>query len=413
MTQRRRVVVTGMSAITPIGIGLHESWQAMLRGVNGIQSITQFNAEGYPCSIAGEVSDFDPTLQISVKEARKMDRFMQFGIVCGMQAIADSGLEITDDQADRAGVNIGSGIGGIKTIENTAGQFHDNRSKRVSPFYIPMTIINMISGNLSIICGLRGPNLCSVTACSTGTHAIGEASRLIEYGDADIMVAGGAEAPITPTSLAGFASARALSTRNSDPAHASRPWDRDRDGFVIGEGAGVMVLEEYEHARARDARIYAELLGFGMSGDAYHMTGPSPGGEGASKCMDNALRNAALNAEDVDYLNAHGTSTPLGDVAETKAIKRSFGKRCKKVAISSNKSMIGHTLGAAGGIEAVMTAMSIYNQAVPPTINLENPDAECDLDFVPDEARSLKIRAALSNSFGFGGTNGTLVFARI
>ncbi|MYD77183.1 MAG: beta-ketoacyl-ACP synthase II [Gammaproteobacteria bacterium] len=413
MTQRRRVVVTGMSAITPVGSGLRESWQSMLDGANGIGTITLFDPTGFPCMFAGEVKDFDPSAHLTPKDLRKMDRFIQFGIVCGMDAIADSGIEVNDGNADRIGVYIGSGIGGIKTIEDTANQFKDRGPRRVSPFYIPMTIINMISGNLSIMCGLRGPNLCTVTACSTGTHSIGEASRLIEYGDVDIMVAGGAEAPITPTSLAGFASAKALSTRNDAPACASRPWDRDRDGFVIGEGAGVLVLEEYEHARARGARIYAELLGFGMSGDAYHMTGPSPGGEGASRCMDNAMRNAGLNPEDVDCLNAHGTSTPLGDIAETLAVKSSFGSHAGKLAISSNKSMIGHLLGAAGGVEAVMTAMSIYEQTIPPTINLENPDPQCDLDYVPNEARSLPIRVALSNSFGFGGTNGTLAFGRI
>jgi len=413
MTRKRRVVVTGMSAITPVGIGLEESWHAMVNGTNGIRNISLFDATGFPCSFAGEVSDFDPLCELSSKEARKMDRFMQFGIVCGKWAIEDSGIDVSKVDVDRAGVNIGSGIGGIKTIEATAGQFALQDSRRVSPFYIPMTIINMISGNLSIMCGLRGPNLCTVTACTTGTHAIGEASRLIEYGDADIMVAGGAEAPITPTSVAGFASAKALSTRNDEPSRASRPWDCDRDGFVIGEGSGVMVLEEYEHACARGARIYAELLGFGLSGDAYHMTGPSPGGEGASKCMNSAMRNAGLNPEDIDYLNAHGTSTPLGDIAETLAVKSSFGSRSKDIAISSNKSMIGHLLGAAGGVEAVMTVMSVYRQTIPPTVNLENPDPECDLDYVPDQARTANIRAALSNSFGFGGTNGTLAFGRI
>ncbi len=402
-----------MSAITPVGIGLDQSWQAMVDGVNGIQNISQFDAASFPCRFAGEVNDFDPLCELSSKEVRKMDRFMQFGIVCGKWAVEDSGIDISRIDADRAGVNIGSGIGGIKTIEATAGDFSQKDSKRVSPFYIPMTIINMISGNLSIMCGLRGPNLCTVTACTTGTHAIGEASRLIEYGDADIMVAGGAEAPITPTSVAGFASAKALSTRNDEPGRASRPWDRDRDGFVIGEGSGVMVLEEYEHARARGARIYAELLGFGLSGDAYHMTGPSPGGDGASRCMNNAIRNAGLNSEDIDYLNAHGTSTPLGDIAETLAVKSSFKDRARDIAISSNKSMIGHLLGAAGGVEAVMTVMSIHKQTVTPTINLQNHDPDCDLDYVPNQARSMNIRAALSNSFGFGGTNGTLVFGRV
>ncbi|MCY4227075.1 MAG: beta-ketoacyl-ACP synthase II [Gammaproteobacteria bacterium] len=413
MPQKRRVVVTGMSAITPVGIGLDESWQAMVNGKNGIHSISQFDATGFPCTFAGQVNDFDPLCELSPKDVRKMDRFMQFGIVCGKWAIEDSGIDVSKIDVDRAGVNIGSGIGGIKTIEVTAGQFAEKNSRRVSPFYIPMTIINMISGNLSIMCGLRGPNLCTVTACTTGTHSIGEASRLIEYGDADVMVAGGAEAPITPTSVAGFASAKALSTRNAEPALASRPWDRDRDGFVIGEGAGVMVLEEYEHARARGARIYAELLGFGLSGDAYHMTGPSPGGEGASRCMNSAMQNAGVNPEDVDYLNAHGTSTPLGDIAETLAVKTSFKDRSNGIAISSNKSMIGHLLGAAGGVEAVMTVMSIFSQAIPPTINLEDPDPECDLDYVPGQARSAKIRVALSNSFGFGGTNGSLVFGRV
>jgi len=322
-------------------------------------------------------------------------------------------VEVTDENAERVGVYIGSGIGGINTIENTTTLFYEKGYRRVSPFYIPMTITNMISGHLSIMHNLKGPNLSMVTACSTGTHAIGEAGRLVEYGDADVMIAGGSEAPISPTALAGFGSARALSRRNDDPQTASRPWDRGRDGFVMGEGAGIMVLEEYEHARKRGARIYAELSGFGMSGDAYHMTSPSPGGEGASRCMNAALGNAAMNSDQISYINAHGTSTPLGDVAETMALKLSFGDHAKKLAVSSNKSMIGHLLGAAGGVEAVMTALSVFHQKIPPTINLHDQDPECDLDYVANEARDAKISSALSNSFGFGGTNGTIIFNRV
>ncbi len=409
----RRVVITGMGAITPTGIGLQSSWKAMLDGKNGIGPVARFDASAYPCSFAGEVKDFNPGDYFPEKDARKMDRFMQLGMACGIQAFLDSGIEVTEGNADRIGVYIGSGIGGINTIESTTALYHERGIRRISPFYIPMTITNMISGNLSILYGLKGPNLSMVTACSTGTHAIGEASRLVEYGDADVMVAGGAEAPISPTALAGFSAARALSRRNDDPATASRPWDTGRDGFVMGEGAGIVVLEEYQHARARGARIYAELAGFGMSGDAYHMTSPAPGGEGASRCMDNAMRNGGINPEQVQYLNAHGTSTPLGDVAETMAVKLSYGDHARKLKISSNKSMIGHLLGAAGGIEAVMTAMSIYEQVVPPTINLVDQDPECDLDYVPGEAQQYAIDVALSNSFGFGGTNGTLVFRKI
>lgn len=409
----RRVVVTGMGAITPVGIGLTESWQGLLKGENGISYITHFDASSFPCRFAGEVDNFIPSEYLPEKDARKMDRFMQLGLACGNQAIADSGLEITASNAPRVGVYIGSGIGGVNTIEATTQVFQAKGAGRISPFYIPMTITNMISGHLSIAHGLQGPNLSMVTACSTGTHAIGEASRLIEYGDADVMVAGGAEAPISPTSLAGFSAARALSRQNDNPETASRPWDISRDGFVMGEGAGVMVLEEYAHAKKRGARIYAELMGFGMSGDAYHMTSPSPGGEGAARCMDNALGNAKIDASKVQYLNAHGTSTQQGDLAETMAIKLSFGEQAKNLAISSNKSMIGHLLGAAGGVEAVMTAMSIYHQAIPPTINLVDQDPACDLDYVPGEARQHNIDVAFSNSFGFGGTNGTLVFGKI
>ncbi len=409
----RRVVVTGMGVVTPVGFGLETSWQAMVNGENGIAPISQFDASEFPCSFAGEVPEFDPSEFVSAKDARKMDRFMLLGLLGGIEAFRDSGLEVSEENAHRMGVYIGSGIGGISTIENTAELLATKGSRRVSPFYIPMTITNMISGNLSIQFGLQGPNLSMVTACSTGTHAIGEAGRLIEYGDADVMVAGGAEAPISPTSLAGFSSAKALSRRNDDPATASRPWDTGRDGFVMGEGAGVVVLEEYEHAKARGARIYAELSGFGMSGDAYHMTSPSPGGEGASRCMDAALKNAGISHDRVQYLNAHGTSTPQGDVAETLAVRKSFTSHASNLKISSNKSMIGHLLGAAGGVEAVMTAMSIYHQTIPPTINLVDPDPDCDLDYVPGEAQQHKIEVALSNSFGFGGTNGTLVFSKV
>ena len=382
----------------------------MLEGVSGISTIRQFDASTFTSHIAGEVKGFEPGQHMPEKEARKMDRFMQLGISCACEALEDSGIVVTEENADRIGVHMGSGIGGINTIENTTLLFREKGVRRVSPFYIPMTITNMVSGNLSIMRGLKGPNLSVVTACSTGTHAVGEAGRLIEYGDADVMVAGGSEAPISPTALAGFSSARALSRRNDDPATASRPWDSGRDGFVMGEGAGVLILEELEHAKKRGARIYAELLGFGMSGDAHHMTSPSPGGEGAARCMNNAMKNAGINTDQIDYINAHGTSTPLGDLAETLAVKASFGDQAKKLAVSSNKSMIGHLLGAAGGVEAVMTVLSIYHQAVLPTINLVDQDPECDLDYVPNAGRDANIGAALSNSFGFGGTNGTLIF---
>ena len=413
---KRRVVVTGMGALTPTGIGLESSWKSMLAGVNGIRTISQFDASALPCRIAGEISDFDARQYIAPKEIKKMDRFMQMGLVAGVEAFRDAGFDasaLSEKQAQGIGVYIGSGIGGINTIESTTHLYAEKGYRRISPFYIPMTITNMISGNLSILLGLKGPNLSTVTACSTGTHAIGEAGRLIEYGDADAMIAGGAEAPITPTSVAGFCTARALSRQNDNPETASRPWDTGRDGFVMGEGAGILMLEELEHAKKRGARIYAELAGFGLSGDAYHITGPSPDGEGAARCMNNALRNARIAPQDVHYLNAHGTSTPLGDIAETKAVKRSFGDHAARLAISSNKSMIGHLLGAAGGVEAVMSVMTIFEQRIPPTINLDDQDPECDLDYVPGEARQQKVDVALSNSFGFGGTNGTLVFRRM
>lgn len=410
---KRRVAVTGLGMVTPVGNDCPTAWNNMVSGVSGIGTITQFDATGLPSTIAGEIKDFDPEVAIPAKEARKMDRFIQVGMVAGIEAIRDSGLSFDDEAlALASGVYIGAGIGGVGTIERTTALYNERGYKRVSPFYIPMSIINMVSGNLSIMFGLKGPNLASVTACSTGTHAIGEAARLIEYGDADVMVAGGTEAAVTPTAMAGFGVARALSRQNDNPQGASRPWDTGRDGFVLGEGAGILVLEELEHAKKRGARIYAVLSGFGLSGDANHMTQPAPGGEGASRCMNNALRNAGLNPDAIGYVNAHGTSTPLGDVAETLAIKRTFGDHAGKLAVSSIKSMIGHLLGAAGGVEAVATVLSIHHGVIPPTINLEDQDPECDLDYVPNTARDVAIEAALSNSFGFGGTNGTLVFQR-
>jgi 3-oxoacyl-[acyl-carrier-protein] synthase II len=409
---KRRVVITGLGIVSPLGIGLGDNWDHATAGTSGITSITQFDTTGFPVTIAGEVKGFDVTRYLSEKEARKMDRFIQLGMAAAIEAFGDSGLEVTDTNAERMGVYIGAGIGGVATIEKTTATYFEKGPRRVSPFYIPMSIINMISGNFSIMYGLKGPNLAMVTACSTATHAIGDAGRLIEYGDADVMVAGGAEASITPTSVAGFAAARALSTRNDDPPGASRPWDTGRDGFVMGEGAGVVVLEELEHARKRGARIYAELTGFGLSADAYHMTSPPADGEGGARCMRNAMRNAGLNPDQIDYINAHGTSTPLGDKAETIAVKSAFGAHAAKLAVSSTKSMTGHLLGAAGGVEAIFTALAIHHQIAPPTINLVDPDPDCDLDYVPDGAREMKIDAALSNSFGFGGTNGTIALRR-
>jgi len=407
------VVITGMGIVSPIGLNLDENWQAVLAGKNGIAQITQFDATGYPATIAGEVKNFDVTQYMSEKEARRMDRFMHLGMAAGIQAVKDSGLEVTETNAEHIGVHIGSGIGGLNTMEGGTRTVLEKGHRRISPFYIPMSIINMISGNLSILYGMKGPNLAMVTACATATHAIGDAARLIEYGDADVMVAGGAESAVTPTGMAGFGNAKALSTRNDDPATASRPWDKDRDGFVLGEGAGVVVLEEYEFAKKRGARIYCELSGFGMSGDAYHMTSPSEGGEGAARCMRNALRNAGINPAEVQYVNAHGTSTPLGDRAETMAAKAAFGDHAYKLAMSSTKSMTGHLLGAAGGVEAIYTALAIHHQIAPPTINIFTPDPDCDLDYVPNTPREMAIQTALSNSFGFGGTNGTLVFSRL
>jgi 3-oxoacyl-[acyl-carrier-protein] synthase II len=409
---KRRVVITGMGIISPVGLTLDENWSNITNGVSGIGRIDRFDPEGYPCQIAGQVDGFDPANYMPPKETKKMDRFIQMGMAASLDAFRDSGLEVTEANAERIGVYVGSGIGGIESIENATLTLNNRGVRRVSPFFVPSAIINMISGNLSIQLGLKGPNLSMVTACTTATHAIGDAGRLIEYGDADVMIAGGAEAAITQTAIAGFGNARALSSRDVDPAQASCPWDEARDGFVMGEGAGVLVLEEYEHAKARGARIYAELAGFGMSGDAYHMTSPSPGGEGAARCMVNAMRNAGVNPEDVDHLNAHGTSTPLGDAAETNATKTAFGDHAKKIAISSTKSMVGHLLGAAGGVEAVYTAMALHTQIAPPTINLHNPSPDCDLDYVPNTAREMTMNLALTNSFGFGGTNGTLAMKR-
>ena len=410
---KRRVVVTGLGIVSPVGIGVQGAWSNIVAGKSGITGITRFDASAFASQVAGEVKGFDVTQYLSPKEARRMDTFIQYGLVAGMEAVKDAGIEVTDANAERIGVNIGSGIGGLPLIEETEAVYQEGGPRKISPFFIPGSIINMISGNLSIMYGFKGPNLAIVTACTTATHCIGDSARLIEYGDVDIMIAGGAESCISPLAVGGFGSARALSTRNDDPATASRPWDVDRDGFVIGEGAWVLVLEELEHAKKRGAKIYCEIVGFGMSADAYHMTAPSESGEGAARCMRNALRNAGINADQVNYVNAHGTSTPAGDMAETQAAKSFFGDHVGKVAISSTKSMTGHLLGAAGGIEAVFSALAVHDQIAPPTINLFNQDPSCDLDFVPNVARDMKIDVAISNSFGFGGTNGTLVFRKI
>jgi 3-oxoacyl-[acyl-carrier-protein] synthase II len=409
---KRRVVVTGMGIVSPVGLTLDENWKNITGGVSGIGKIELFDPSGFPCQVAGQVKGFDPANYMPAKDARKMDRFIQLGMAASLDAFKDSGLEVTEENAERMGVYIGSGIGGITTIEKATKTLQEKGVRRVSPFFVPSSIINMISGNLSITLGFKGPNLSMVTACTSATHAIGDAGRLIEYGDADVMIAGGAEAAISPTAIAGFGNARALSSRNVDPTQASCPWDQERDGFVMGEGSGVVVLEEYEHAKARGAKIYAELAGFGMSGDAHHMTSPSPGGEGAARCMVNAMRNASINPEDIQHLNAHGTSTPLGDAAETNATKLAFSENAYDIAISSTKSMVGHLLGAAGGVEAVYTIMALHTQIAPPTINLHNPSEDCDLDYVANTAREMQIEYALSNSFGFGGTNGTLALKR-
>ena len=409
----RRVVITGLGAVTPLANTVSETWDGIINGKSGISSIDSFDISPFTTTFGGVIRNFDISEYIPAKDAKRMDGFIHYGIAAGCQAIEDSGIEVTEENAERIGVAIGAGIGGVTGIEECYATYDKSGPRRISPFFVPGNIINMISGNLSIKYGLKGPNFAIVTACTTGTHNIGDASRLIKYGDADVMVAGGAERCTTsPTAMGGFASARALSRRNDDPQAASRPWDKDRDGFVLSDGSGVVVLEELEHAKARGAKIYAEVVGYGMSGDAYHMTTPSVGGEGAARCMKNAMRDASLNATDVDYINAHVTSTPAGDLGETQAMKAALGDHAYKVAISSTKSMIGHLLGAAGGVEAVLSALTIKNQIAPPTINLENQDPECDLDFVPNTAREMKIDVAISNSFGFGGTNGSLVFKR-
>ena len=410
---KRRVVITGLGVLSAVGLDVEENWNNILAGKSGIDYITKFDTESFAVKFAGELKGFDVTEYIKPKEAKKMDPFIHYGIAAGAQAIRNSGLEITDENAGRIGVSMGSGIGGIGSIETQHSTMLKSGPRRVSPFFVPSSIINMISGNLSIMFGLKGPNMAIGTACATGTHSIGDAARMIQYGDVDAMVAGGAEYATTELGLAGFAAARALSTRNDDPQKASRPWDSDRDGFVLADGAGAVVLEEYEHAKARGATIYAEVLGFGMSGDAYHMTLPAAGGEGAGRCMQTALGNAGVEPSQIDYINAHGTSTPAGDVCETSAVKTVFGDHAKNLAMSSTKSMTGHALGAAGAMEAVFTALAIKNQILPPTINLENPEEGCDLDYVADGAREAKIDYALSNSFGFGGTNATIVLAKV
>jgi 3-oxoacyl-[acyl-carrier-protein] synthase II len=402
-----------MGMVSPVGLSVKESWTNILAGKSGVAPITHFDTTGFSTTFGGTVKDFDASNYLSPKEAKKMDPFIHYGIAASMEAIKDAGLEVTEQNAERIGVAIGSGIGGLPGIEKGHEAYMKGGPRKISPFFVPSNIINMISGHVSIMYGLKGPNIALVTACATGTHSIGDAARLIEYGDADVMIAGGAEMATSPCGLGGFGSARALSTRNDNPEAASRPWDKDRDGFVLSDGAGVMVLEEYEHAKARGARIYAEVVGYGMSGDAYHMTLPSEGGEGASRCMINAMRNGGINPEQVMYINAHGTSTPAGDIAETMAAKRTYGDHAYKLAMSSTKSMTGHLLGAAGGIEAIFTALAVYEQVAPPTINLDNPDEGCDLNYVAHSAQQMKIDYALSNSFGFGGTNATLLLGKV
>ncbi len=410
-SSKRRVVVTGLGCISPVGNNVADAWNALTAGKSGIATITKFDASPFSTHFAGEVKDFHIDEYIPAKEARHMDTFIHYGIAAGMQAVKDSGLVVTEDNAERIGVLVGSGIGGLPLIEETHAELTNRGPRRISPFFVPASITNMISGHLSIIYGFKGPNLAIVTACTTGLHSIGAAGRMIEYGDADVMIAGGAESTISPLGLGGFAAARALSSRNDDPATASRPWDKDRDGFVLGEGAGVMVLEEYEHAKARGAKIYAELAGFGMSGDAYHITAPNM--DGPRRSMVNALKNAEINADQVQYLNAHGTSTPLGDKNESDAVKAAFGEHAKKLTVNSTKSMTGHLLGGAGGLESVFTVLALHHQVSPPTINIFNQDPECDLDYCANTARAMPIEYAMKNNFGFGGTNGTLIFGKV
>lgn len=412
---KRRVVVTGLGIVSPVGSKIEAAWKNITEGQSGINMISPdlFDASEFSVKIAGNVTDFDANEYIKPKDQRKMDPFIHYGIGAGTDALHDSGIEVTEANAESIGVIVGSGIGGIGTIERNYEAYMKGGARKISPFFVPSSIVNMVAGNLSIMHGLKNHNMSPVSACATATHSIGDAARMISYGDADVMLAGGAEMATTPLGIGGFAAARALSTRNDDPTAASRPWDKDRDGFVLGDGAGVLVLEEYETAKARGAEIYCELVGFGMSSDAFHMTSPSKNGEGAARCMNNALRDAGINASDIDYINAHGTSTPAGDVAETMALKLAMGNHAKDVAISSTKSMTGHLLGAAGGIEAVFSVLAIRDQILPPTINMDNPDPACDLDYVANVARNAPVTYAMSNSFGFGGTNGTLIFKKI
>lgn len=409
----RRVVVTGLGIVSPVGNTVSAAWDAIIHGRSGIGLVSSFDASTFATRIAGEVRDFDPTAYVPAKDARKMESFIHYGVAAAFMALDDSGLEIGPENAERIGVIVGSGIGGVLGIEQTTIKYHEGGVRKISPFYVPSTIINMLPGQISILKGIKGPNFSAVSACATSNHSIGTAMRLIQYGDADVMVSGGAERGSSPTSMGGFCAMKAMSTRNDDPTSASRPWDKARDGFVLGDGAGIVVLEEYEHAKARGARIYCELVGFGASSDAWHMTAPSENGEGAARCMSAALRDAKLLPEQIDYLNAHGTSTPLGDLGETLAIKTAFGDQAHKMMVSSTKSMTGHLLGAAGGVEAVFTILALHHGIAPPTINLDEPGEGCDLDYVPNVARERRIDAAMSNGFGFGGTNGTLVFRRI
>ena len=410
---RRRVVITGLGLLSPVGNSVSEAWKNVCEGVSGIRPLDKFDVSNYPTRFAGTIRNFDIGAYLEPKEARKCDTFIHYGIAAAVDAIKDSGVEVTEANAHRIGLMMGSGIGGVSTIESNHEKLQGGGPRKISPFFVPATIINMISGQVSIMYGLKGPNLATVTACTTATHCIGLSARLIEHGDADMMFAGGAEYATTPLGLGGFCAARALSSRNDAPEAASRPWDRDRDGFVLSDGAACVALEEYEFAKARGANILAELVGFGMSADAYHITAPSEGGEGAASCMRSALADAGLSGDAIGYINAHGTSTPLGDVAETIAIKQVFGSHASKLAVSSTKSTTGHMIGAAGGIEAIFTILALRDQVLPPTINLENPDPDCDLDYVPNTARETKLEIALSNSFGFGGTNGTIVFKRL
>ena len=410
---KRRVVVTGLGIVSPVGNDLATAWGNIISGRSGIGPITNFDASAFPTRIAGEVRDFDPTRWIAPKDVKKMDFFIHYGVAAALMAMQDAGLEVTEANAERTGALIGSGIGGIAGIEKTTVAWHEGGPRKISPFYVPSTIINMVAGHVSIITGIKGPNFSAVSACATSNHSIGMAMRLIQYGDADVMVAGGAEYATVPTAVGGFCSMKAMSTRNDEPTLASRPWDRDRDGFVLGDGAGILVLEEYESAKARGARIYCELAGSGSSSDAFHMTAPSENGEGPARCMAAAMKDAGINPDQVGYLNAHGTSTPLGDVAETLALKRALGDHAYRTMVSSTKSMTGHLLGAAGGVEAIFTILALHHGIIPPTINLENPGEGCDLDYVPNVAREKAIDVAVSNGFGFGGTNGTLVFRRL